>query len=111
MLFGCDEEIPQQLARFSLLQWQMIPVDHRLHKVLVDDFAVSLPRLPVVCDEDVIAACDKVVRHVGVWAVGVDGGFLVDQGFYGGARGEDDGGPRAEFEGEDAAVGLGLLEG
>ena len=75
----------------------MVSHHHRLHKVLVDDFAVALPRFPIMCDEDVVAACNKVVRYVRVGAVRVDGGFFIDQGFDGSARGEHNGGPRAEF--------------
>lgn len=47
--------------------------------MLMNRFAVSLPDLPIVCDEDVIAACDEIMRDIAVRPVAVDAGFLVKE--------------------------------
>lgn len=61
-VFGrVGQVVVQQLRGLCLLQRQVILHDNRLHEVLVDHFAVSLPDLAVVRDEDVIAAGDEVV--------------------------------------------------
>lgn len=74
--------------------------------MLVNDFAVTLPHFAVVCDQDMVAPSDEVMRNVAVWAVTVDAGLLVDELFDKSTVSEDDGRRRAEFEGEDAAVSL-----
>lgn len=55
--------------------------------MLVNGFPVTLPGLPVVGDQDVVAASDEIVGDIGVRAVGVDSGFLVDELFDQGAGG------------------------
>lgn len=106
VLRGVDQVIVEQLAGLGLLEWQVVFHDDALHEVLVDDLAVSLPDFAVVRDQDVVAAGDQVVRHVAMWAVAVDAGFLVDELLDELSVGEDDGGGWAKFEGEYAPVGL-----
>ena len=57
----------------------MVLHHNAFHEVLVDHFAVPLPHLAVVCDQDVVAPGDEVVRYIAVRAVAVDAGFLVEQ--------------------------------
>lgn len=108
VLVRLDEEVMQQLAGFSLLQRKMVFHHDALHEVLVNDFAVPLPYFAIVCDQNVVATCDEVMRDVAVRAVTVDAGLLVDELFHKSTVSEYDGRCRSEFKGEDSAVSLAI---
>ena len=87
---GRDDEIPEHLDSFGVLQDDVLVFAHGFHEVLVDDFAEAAPDVAVVHNKQVVAASDDIVADIGRGPIAVDRTLLVDQLFYEAPVCEDD---------------------
>lgn len=99
-----QHEIPHHLHGFGILQSHMLLLTFPLVEMLMDQFSKLPPFLPLAHHQGMVSSCDQYLRNVGSGTITVDGRFFVDQCFDEGTIGDDDGGGRAEFEGEDSTV-------
>jgi len=77
MLVRAQAKVSHHLHRLCILQFDVLFLDHALHKILMDDFAKTSPHISVVHDEQMVATGDDVVANERRGAIAIDGALLV----------------------------------
>ena len=81
MRFRMDQIVPNELHGLSIHNLQMLRLDHGLHKVLVDQLTKLSPLITVMHHKQVVAFCNKIVRHERRRAMIIELALLVDRFF------------------------------
>jgi hypothetical protein len=77
MLVRAEAEVSHHLHGLCILHFDVLFLDHALHKKLMDDLAETSPHISIVHDEQMIATGDDVVANERRGAIAVDGALLV----------------------------------
>lgn len=64
VLSRCHDKVSAHLHCLCIHEFGVLPLDHRLHEMLMDDLAESAPHIAIVHHKKVVSACDKAVAYV-----------------------------------------------
>lgn len=107
MIFRIEHVVTHKLHRFSIDNWQVFVLHHRIGEMLMHEFSKRSPLVTVMHHQQVVPLCDEVVRDERGRPMIVQCAFFVNRLFDNATVGDDGHCPAAYFQGVQAAVLVG----